>query len=90
MVVAVSGSLSGAAGRGGPRDRVAALAHLAGSGAAWSLPSTGVCGSEPARGLADARLGPNGPPGRDLGPQRPLTPHDKAEDTKQPATGGGD
>ena len=33
-VVALSGSLSSAAGRGGPRDRVAALAHLPGSGAA--------------------------------------------------------
>jgi len=32
--VALSGSLSGAAGRGGPRDRAAALAHLPGAGAA--------------------------------------------------------
>jgi hypothetical protein len=35
-------------------------------------------------------LMPNGPPSRDVGPQRPLTPHGKAEDTKQPADGGGD
>ncbi len=42
------------------------------------------------RGLADARLGPNGPPSRDVGPQRPPVPHDKAEDTKQRANGGGD
>ena len=59
-------------------------------GRAWSQPSTAVYGSEAARGLADARLGPNGPPSRDVRPQRPLTPHGKAEDTNQPAKGGGD
>jgi len=31
--VALSGSLSGAAGRDGPRVRAAALAHLSGAGA---------------------------------------------------------
>ena len=36
------------------------------------------------------RLGPNVPPGRDVGPQRPLTRQGKAEETKQPANGGGD
>jgi len=35
---------------------------------AWSLPRTGACGSEPARGLADGRLGPNGLTRRDVGP----------------------
>jgi hypothetical protein len=37
--------------------------------------------------------GPNGPAKRDLGPQRPLMPQDKAEEaeeTKQPANGGGE
>ena len=31
--------------------------------------------------------GPNGPPKRDVGPQRPRTPQDKAEETKQLANG---
>jgi hypothetical protein len=34
--------------------------------------------------------GPNGPPKRDVGPQRPLTPQDKAEETKQVAHAGGE
>jgi len=36
------------------------------------------------------RQGLNGPPRRDVGPQRPPKPHGKAEDTKQPANSGGD
>jgi len=34
--------------------------------------------------------GPNGLPRRDLGPQRPPARHDKTEETKQPANGGGE
>ena len=49
-----------------------------------------VCGSAPGRGLAAGAKGPNGPPRRDVGPQRPPAPHDKADDTKQPANSGGD
>ena len=34
--------------------------------------------------------GPKGPASRDLGPQRPVKPHEKAEDTKQPANDRGE
>jgi len=91
-VVALSGSLSGAAGRGGPRDRVAAPGSPA-RDQAQRLAGTRysrVCGSAPGRGLAAGAKGPNGPPRRDVGPQRPPAPHDKADDTKQPANSGGD
>jgi len=41
--VALSGSLSGAAGRGGPRDRGAARAHRPGTRrSAWPVPGTGA------------------------------------------------
>jgi hypothetical protein len=57
----------------------------------WFLPhGRHVRGSAPGPGLADVALEPNGPPSRDFGPQRPLTPQDKAEQAKQPSNGGGE
>jgi hypothetical protein len=41
-------------------------------------------------GVLRARLGPNGPASRDVGPQRLLMPQGKAVDAKQPANGGGE
>jgi hypothetical protein len=60
---------------------------------AWSLLSTGAPATVSSAGSRGCRLGPNGPASRDLGPQRPLMPQDKAEEaeeTKQPANGGGE
>jgi hypothetical protein len=77
------------------RHRVAVLAHSP------AMDQTQRLVLAQYRRVCDSKLGrvsrmsprPNGPAKRDLGPQRPLMPQDKAEEaeeTKQPANGGGE
>lgn len=60
------------------------------SRSAWLLLSTGASATARSAGVPRMSLGPNGPAKRDLRPQRPLMPQDEAEETKQPANGGGE